>query len=57
MQTSNKQTKVLILPTSFSHFINKDPDMEQQHKRAEISNFSNEIVAQFKVILTAFNHR
>lgn len=44
MQTSNKQTKVLTLPTSFSHFINKDLDLEQWYKRADISNFSNEIV-------------
>ena len=44
MQTSNKKTKVLTLPTSFSHFINKDLDLEQQYKTANISNFSNEIV-------------
>lgn len=44
VQTSNKQTEVLTLPASFSHFINKDLVLQQQYKRAGISNFSNEIV-------------
>lgn len=46
MQTSNTQTTVLTLPTSVSHFINKDLDSKEQYKRADISNFSNEIVLQ-----------
>lgn len=41
---SNKQTKALTLSTSVPHFNNKDLDLEQQYKRADISNFSNEIV-------------
>lgn len=44
MQISNKQTKVLTLSTSVSHFINKDLDLEQQYKRADTSTFLNEIV-------------
>lgn len=35
---------MLTLPTSVCHFIYKDLDLGQQYKRADIRNFSNEIV-------------